>query len=47
MNTQHMLIDNAFRIEINSENNHFTTEQKKELLYLLEKFRKIKPTYLI
>ena len=40
MNPQHLLIDNACRIEVNEGN--FTESQKKQLFALLDKFRSIK-----
>ena len=39
MNPQHLLIDNACRIEVLAEYNHFNDDQKKELLDILDKFR--------
>ena len=40
MNPQHLLIDNACRIEVNEGN--FTEEQKKRLFDLLDKFISVK-----
>lgn len=38
MNPQHLLIDNACRIEVFSDYNKFTEEQQRELICLLDDF---------
>ncbi|MCZ7361879.1 MAG: hypothetical protein O8C58_00835 [Candidatus Methanoperedens sp.] len=42
MNPQHLLIDNACRIEVLAEYNPFTDKQRKDLLELLDEFKNTK-----
>jgi len=44
MNQQQILIDNACRIEVLAVYNQFTSQQRTELLKLLDDFKNTKPT---